>query len=35
MAPLSTAARRVTLLAALAVLFSLLFAPPAAAHASW
>ena len=33
MAPLSTAARRVTLLAALAVLFSLLFAPPAAAHA--
>jgi copper transport protein len=33
MASLSTAARRVTLLAALAVLFSLLFAAPAAAHA--
>jgi copper transport protein len=33
MASLSTAARRVTLLAALAVLFSLLFASPAAAHA--
>ena len=33
MASLSTAARRVTLLAALAVMFSLLFASPAAAHA--
>jgi copper transport protein len=33
MAPLSTTARRVTLLAALAVLFSLLFVSPAAAHA--
>jgi copper transport protein len=33
MAPLSTTARRVTLVATLAVLFSLLFAFPAAAHA--
>ena len=33
MAPLSTTARRITLLAALAVLFSLLFVSPAAAHA--
>jgi copper transport protein len=33
MAMLSTAVRRVTLLATLAVLFSLLFAPPASAHA--
>jgi copper transport protein len=33
MPPLSTTARRVTLLATLAVLFSLLFASPAAAHA--
>ena len=33
MAPLSTAARRVPLVGTLAVLFALLFAPPAAAHA--
>ena len=33
MAPLSTAARRVALAGALAVLFALLFASPAAAHA--
>ena len=33
MAPLSTAARRVALSATLAVLFALLFASPAAAHA--
>ena len=33
MAPLSTAARRVALVGTLAVLFALLFATPAAAHA--